>query len=309
MSVVLPSAVIETCATQIANLASRHEHSRPIVGVFDSGVGGLTVLPALHAPTQIFDSYYLGDTAHFPYGEKTEAELVPLVLADIAHLVTAGCSLVGIACNTASIVWNELLTQLPEPVQQQAKAVVLDTISTTMQALAQVERRQTIGIIGTSFTVQSGAYRHAIERQFPHARPVILQSAEQSLVNAIEHDDPDAIKQELERIMHFFSAHDLDVFILGCTHYGHIAQAIKSALPPHVVMLDPSVLLGQALRSLALAHISPRSFPSTSTTLPSAAGSAALLAPASGSMPPTAPAPQYQSVITFTGATPTTSVY
>ena len=180
MSVVLPSAVIETCATQIANLASRHEHSRPIVGVFDSGVGGLTVLPALHAPTQIFDSQYLGDTAHFPYGEKTEAELVPLVLADIAHLVTAGCSLVGIACNTASIVWN-------------------------------------------------------------------------------------------------------DVFILGCTHYGHIAPAIKSALPPHVVMLDPSVLLGQALRSLALAV----SFPTPSTT----------------------PSPHYNSVITFTGETPTTSVY
>lgn len=314
MSVVLPSAVIETCATQIASLASRHQHSRPIVGVFDSGIGGLTVLPALHAPTQIFDSYYLGDTAHFPYGEKTEAELVPLVLADIAHLVTAGCSLIGIACNTASIVWNELVSQLPEPVKHQANNYVLNTISTTMQALAQLDRRQTIGIIGTSFTVQSGAYRRAIERQFPSARPVILQSAEQSLVNAIEHDDPAAISQELARIMHFFSAYPLDVFILGCTHYGHIAPAIKRALPPNVVMLDPSFLLGQALRSLALAHFSPTSFPPTSfpptsTTLPSKAGSAALLAPASGSTPPTTSAPHYNSVITFTGETPTTSVY
>jgi glutamate racemase len=195
--------------------------------------------------------YYRGDTAQFPYGEKTEAELVPLVLADINSLVKSGCSIVGIACNTASIIWRMMVAQLPVSSQHKAQTCIVDTISTTIKKVQELDQHKTIGIIGTSFTVNSGMYAQAILSQFPDSKPIILQSAEQTLVDAIEKGDQSAIKKELTRITDHFSSYDLDIFILGCTHYGHIAPALQAALPKGVTILNPSILLGRSLFQLA----------------------------------------------------------
>lgn len=248
MSLTISSATLNLCSQIIDSLADRQQHGIATVGVFDSGVGGLSVLPTLVKPPQFFDVYYRGDTAHFPYGEKTAAELLPLVIADLEYLVVSGCSVIGIACNTASIIWRTIVAQLPARSQDQAKSVILDTISVAITALGNLEQHHTIGIIGTSFTVQSGAYLQAIKAQFPGSTPVILQSAEQSLIYAIERGEQKAINQELTRIINHFSQYNLDVFILGCTHYGQIAPKIAAILPENIRLLDPSKLLGKALR-------------------------------------------------------------
>ncbi|MBP7876144.1 aspartate/glutamate racemase family protein [Candidatus Woesebacteria bacterium] len=280
MNTALDPAIIDVCVQLITKLNDRQKQGIRTVGVFDSGVGGLTVLPSLTEPTQLSDILYRGDTAHFPYGEKTETELIPLVLADITYLVESGCSTIGIACNTASVIWQEIVLQLPDSIRQLAAEVILDTISTTVRSLSTIEPHKTIGIIGTSFTVHSGAYERAISRQFPEAQPVILQSAEQVLINAIERGEKEAIDRELLRIFEYFGQCELDVFILGCTHYGHIAPAIAGALSPQVVLLDPSVLLGKKLRQKI-------------SSLPSVADT---------SVTP-------QTTVTFTGERPATCVY
>lgn len=248
MTAVLAPAVIDQATTVITTLAARQRRGVAIVGIFDSGIGGLSVLPPLTKPVQLFSIFYRGDTAHFPYGEKSESELIPLVLADCAYLVDCGCSIIGIACNTASIVWRKIVSQLPLSVRELAARVVIDTISTTMATLTNHRPHKTIGIIGTSFTVQSGAYERAILAEFPDSKPIILQSAEQKLINAIERGEQIAINQELARIMTHFSKFNLDIFILGCTHYGHIAPKIIASLPKKVRVLDPSVLLGKQLQ-------------------------------------------------------------
>lgn len=248
MSLTLPPTTIEKSIELIERFVVRQQNGIASIGIFDSGVGGLTVLPALTENGQNFDLYYRGDTAHFPYGEKTADELVALVVADIEYVASRGCSLVGIACNTASIVWREIIAQLPPNAQKLAALVVFDTISSVIQQLDTLVNHQVIGIIGTHFTVTSGAYEQAIRAHFEHTTPIILQSAEQPLVAAIERGEQAAIDQELDRIFNYFNQYNLDVFILGCTHYGHIAPKIAALLPSSVQMLDPSVLLGKALR-------------------------------------------------------------
>jgi glutamate racemase len=260
----LSATQISTISHAISTLYSRFQSGSTTIGIFDSGKGGLSVLPSLTQPQQLSDIYYLGDTAHFPYGEKTEAELIPLVLADIEYLVNKKCALIGIACNTASIVWQTISSQLPEKLQQQAQAVIFDTISTTMVAVKTSRHHHAIGVIGTDFTVKSKAYEKAILETFPSAHPIILQSARQELVNAIEAGDERATKAELDRIKDFFSHSHIDVFILGCTHYGTIVPQLASCLPKSTIIIDPSTLLGQKLRTKVLSSIkvsSPDSIP------------------------------------------------
>lgn len=269
MSTSFSSAILIRTTSVIRALIERQKQGVSVVGVFDSGIGGLSVLPSLTQPTQPFDVYYRGDTQHFPYGEKTEVELLPLVLADLEYLIAQGCSLIGIACNTASIVWRTLVTALPTDVQKSAQQVVVDTISTTISALEHIQPRSAIGIIGTTFTVQSGAYEQAIRAGFPQSVPVILQSARQELVDAIERGEAVAIEAELARIREYFQPHELDVFILGCTHYGHVAAQIAKILPSRVQLLDPSVLLGERLRAEVLkiiSHDQPKAVPTAPPT-------------------------------------------
>ena len=251
----LSATQIEAISYSISTLYSRFQSGSTTIGIFDSGKGGLSVLPPLTQPQQISDIYYLGDTAHFPYGEKSEAELIPLVIADIKYLVDKNCALIGIACNTASIIWQTVCSQLPLEIQQQAQAIIFDTISTTMATLKTSRLHRTIGVIGTDFTVKSKAYERAIRETFPNVHPIILQSARQELVNAIEVGDERATQAELNRIKDYFLHSHLDVFILGCTHYGTIASQLASCLPKNTIVIDPSTLLGQKLRAKALLSI------------------------------------------------------
>lgn len=235
----------------IQKLNDRQREGVISVGVFDSGAGGLTALPSLSEKPQHFDIHYRGDTAHFPYGEKTDEELVPLVIADLEALIDLGCSVIGIACNTASVIWRSILSQGLLQNGSRAKAVILDTISATLEEIERSEPKKTIGIIATNFTVQSGAYEHAIRTRFTSVQPVILQSAEQPLITAIEKGDQQAVDRELRRISEYFSAFHLDLFILGCTHYSHLAKRIESVFADSTKILDTSVLLGRQLRERA----------------------------------------------------------
>lgn len=215
-----------------------------ILGVFDSGIGGLTVIPALQDSNKKFDIVYLGDTIHFPYGEKDFDALAFLVLSRITDLLNQGCEVIAIACNTASIVFNQICND------EYINSKIIGTINCTADFIHQNKEAQRIGIIGTDYTVKTGAYQSAIMQRTKRRDIFVEQSAEQTLVWGIENGHDELIKTESDRIVREFTKFDVDTFVLGCTHYGHIKDALKSAFEDHVAVINPSEILGAYVSQL-----------------------------------------------------------
>ena len=232
--------------TQINKKLKENEGSG-ILGVFDSGIGGLTVIPALQNSDKKFDIVYLGDTIHFPYGEKDFDTLAFLVISRISNLLNQGCEVIAIACNTASIAFNQICED------EYINSKIIGTINCTADFIHQHKEAQRIGIIGTDYTVKSCAYQNAIKQRTKRRDIFVAQSAEQTLVWAIENGHDELIKNEADRIVEEFTKFNVDTFVLGCTHYGHIKDGLKNAFEDHVVVINPSEILGSYVSKLVTA--------------------------------------------------------
>lgn len=215
-----------------------------ILGVFDSGIGGLTVIPALQNSGRKFDIVYLGDTIHFPYGEKDFDTLAFLVLSRITDLLNQGCEIIAIACNTASIAFNQICEN------EYINSKIVGTINCTADYIHQTKEAQRIGIIGTDYTVKTGAYQKAIMERTKRRDIFVEQSAEQALVWGIENGHDELIKTESDRIVEEFTKFNVDTFVLGCTHYGHIKHVLECSFEEHVTVINPSEILGAYVSQL-----------------------------------------------------------
>ena len=224
-----------------------------MIGVFDSGYGGLTVLRALVARLPERTFLYLGDHGHAPYGERADAEILDLTRANVTRLFDRGCRLVLLACNTAAAVALRRLQQdwLPGAYPERR---VLGVFVPMVEAVTEVPwhleapptdaqpagaRREpaVVGVFATRRTVASGAYPREIARRAPRIR--VVQQACPGLVGLIE---AGAAPAELEAAI---AAHvgDFaaqlegavpDSVILGCTHYPLVAGTFAAALPGEV---------------------------------------------------------------------------
>jgi glutamate racemase len=204
--------------------------SKPI-GVFDSGIGGLTVVRALHERLPHENIVYFGDTARVPYGPKSPQVVREYAAQDVDFLVSRDVKMVVVACNTVSSVALDI-------VQRHAKVPVVGVIVPGAEAAVKATTGKRVGVIGTSATVNSKAYVNAI-RQFDPAVevfsqvcPLFVPLAEEGWV---DHQVTDLVAKEylfplkLERI---------DTLILGCTHYPLLRHAITKAVDGSVVLID-----------------------------------------------------------------------
>lgn len=214
-----------------------------IIGVFDSGIGGLTVLPSFENSKKQLQIIYLGDTIHFPYGNKTKEDIEVLVMLRITELLNMGCEAIAIACNTASIAFMGICND------EYINSKIIGTISCTADYIFKHKEASRIGIIGTEFTVASGAYEKAIKNRTTSPDIFVKQSAEQTLVWGIENGEDQLIHQESINIVERYKDHKLDTFILGCTHYGHIKDTLSDSFGDKVEVINPSEILGQAIIS------------------------------------------------------------
>lgn len=229
--------------TQINQKLKENEGSG-IVGVFDSGIGGLTVIPSLQSSEKKFDIVYLGDTIHFPYGEKDFETISFLVMSRITDLLNHGCEVIAIACNTASIAFEKISKD------EYINSKIIGTINCTAEFIAKTKKAKRIGVIGTQYTVSSKAYEDAIEKSMKGKEVFVEQSAEQALVWGIENGHDQLIQSESNRIVGDFSQFKIDTFVLGCTHYGHIKDNLDVAFNHKVKVIDPSEILGKYVSSL-----------------------------------------------------------
>lgn len=206
--------------------------ARPI-GVFDSGLGGLTVVKQILRRMPSEEVVYLGDSARVPYGIKSPRTVREFALQDAAFLLRFDPKILVVACNTASAVALEAIARM-SPVQ------VLGVVEPAAAAAALLAGDRPIGVIGTEATIASGAYQRAIRARRGTCQ--VIAAPAPLLVPIVEEGRP----EEDPIVLHVLTdyLHDLQrarpaVLILGCTHYPLISGAIAKLMGPDTMLLDP----------------------------------------------------------------------
>ena len=208
------------------------------IAVFDSGVGGLTVLRELYRQLPNESIRYFGDTARLPYGTRTQSEILQFVREIILWAMDQDVKMIVMACNTSSAL-------ALETVQSEFNVPILGVI--LPGAKAAVRKGQRIGVIATPATVTSNAYRQAIEEM--NSQVQVWQVSCPEFVPLIEENrihDPYTYEVAREYLAPLLDQR-IDTLIYGCTHYPHLAPVVRSILPATVRIVDPAVHLVKAM--------------------------------------------------------------
>jgi len=213
------------------------------IGIFDSGVGGLTVYRALHErlPNERF--VYLGDTARVPYGTKSLATVERYAVENSRFLEAHGIKLLVVACNTASAL------ALPA-IRKAIKVPVIGVIEPGSRAAVEVAQGSDIGVIATEATVQSHAYAKAIAsmgaegRVIERACPLFVSLAEEGWANT------DVARVVARDYLSEFGKTQLGALVLGCTHYPILADVIGETLGRNIKLIDSGAATARDVESL-----------------------------------------------------------
>jgi glutamate racemase len=200
--------------------------------VFDSGVGGLTVLRALLDRIPEADYLYFGDTARLPYGSKSAATVAHYAVGAVRYLQDQGADLLVIACNTATAL-------ALDEIKAAAGVEVIGVVEPGAEAAAAVTRKRKVVVIGTDATISSHAYRRALEGRgvavHEKACPLFVPLVEEGWV---EHPVTEQVAKIYLSEAFSDVASDADVLVLGCTHYPLIKPLLRRVAPEHIAIVD-----------------------------------------------------------------------
>lgn len=203
---------------------------RPI-GVFDSGVGGLTVFREIRRRFPHEDIVYFGDTARVPYGPKSRSTVIDYSVQNARFLRQQGAKIIVVACNTAASV------ALPE-LERRFDVPVFGVVEPGALAAEKVTKHHRIGVIGTEGAIRSGAYQKAIHRLYPAAEvfpqpcPLFVSLAEEGWEN-----HPVAHQIASEYLAPLLEA-NIDTLVLGCTHYPILKQTLRKVVGEEIALVD-----------------------------------------------------------------------
>ncbi len=235
------------------NTSSLNLSKSACIGIFDSGVGGLTVLRQVARQLPLESIVYFGDTARVPYGNRSTAEILQFVREIINWMLQQQAKMVVMACNTSSaLVLKTVQAEFPIP--------IVGTILPGSLAAAKLGRR--IGVIATPATVASNAYQQAIKAIDPTLQ--VWQVACPEFVPLIEQNrvlDP-YTAQVAQQYLAPLLAENIDTLVYGCTHYPHLEPILRSLLPPSVKLLDPAIhVVATATQQLDLLDLTNTAIP------------------------------------------------
>jgi glutamate racemase len=213
------------------------------IGLFDSGVGGLTVASALRLTLPAEQLIYFGDTAHLPYGDKSKETIINYSIEITKFLLSKGCKVILIACNSAS---SNAFLEVKDFVG--GKAMVMNVIDPVIDFVTQEKEVRNIGVIGTKATINSGTYSNGIKKLKPGievsslATPLLVPMIEEGFIfddisNAI-------VRSYLSRK----ELQGIDSLILGCTHYPIIKNQISRFFNFEVNVFDSAKIVAEKLR-------------------------------------------------------------
>lgn len=202
------------------------------IGVFDSGLGGLTAVKELTEVLPQENIIYFGDTARVPYGTRSSETIKRYARQDANFLLSKGVKMIIAACGTVSSVATDLKDTLPVP--------FTGVVAPTAGAAVKATKNGKIGIIGTSATIRSNSYKKEILRQndritvFQQDCPLFVSLVENGFIS---HDDS-IVKAVVERYLSDMKNEGIDTLILGCTHFPIISEAISDYLGKGVTLID-----------------------------------------------------------------------
>lgn len=218
-----------------------------MIGVFDSGYGGLTILKEFFGLLPEYDYVYLGDNARAPYGNKSQDLIYEHAKEAVEFLFKQGCELIIIACNTASAEALRKIQQEWLPANAPNKKVLGVTIPIAEEA-AKISRYGRIGVIGTRATINSGSYNRELRKINPGLQ--VFAQACPLLVPLIEENWSDRLetKMILKKYLRPLKEKNVDSLVLGCTHYPILFKEIKKIMGKNCRVADPSKTVAEKLR-------------------------------------------------------------
>jgi glutamate racemase len=225
------------------------------IGVFDSGYGGLTILKEIRERLPQYDYLYLGDNARAPYGSRSFDVIYEYTWQAVQALFERGCSLVILACNTASAKALRSIQQKQLPLLNDHKRV-LGVIRPSTEALGDLSKSKHVGILATEGTVKSQSYVIELQKFSPditvtqHACPMWVP-----LIENNQYDTPGGIyflQQDLLTLLQQDAS--IDTILLGCTHYPILKNMLESMLPEHIRVVAQGSIVSERLENYLQRH-------------------------------------------------------
>jgi glutamate racemase len=217
------------------------------IGLFDSGIGGLTVLQKVIEALPQENTVYLGDTARAPYGAKSAETVLRYSIENAQFLVDKGVKLIIVACNTSTaLALESLRDRLPIP--------MVGVIEPGVQRALAVSRNYKIGVIGTEATIQSGAYTRALKAENPRievysrACPLFVPFVEEGWT------DNEVVELTVRAYLSSLKQSGIDTLILGCTHYPLLKKAIRKFVGKGVRLVDSAEEIAKKVGTLLKKH-------------------------------------------------------
>jgi len=203
------------------------------IGIFDSGIGGLTVLKEVRKKLPKEDIIYLGDTARVPYGIRSPQTVIKYSVSNTDFLLKQNIKLLIIACNTASAVANKAL-------REKYTIPIIDVVGPGAKGAVKITKNKRIGIIGTQGTIKSCAYQKEIKRidpdieTFTQPCPLFVPLAEEGWCSK----DDEVVVLIARRYLETLKSMDIDTLVLGCTHYPLLKEALQSVMGDKIKLVD-----------------------------------------------------------------------
>lgn len=225
------------------------------IGIFDSGIGGLTVFRSIAEQLPDYDYIYLGDNSRAPYGNRSFNTIHQYTWECVQWLFNQGCPLIILACNTASAKALRNIQQIDMAGLDPAKRV-LGVIRPTAEVIGNYSKTKEIGVLGTIGTVQSESYLLEIEKFFPDLK--VFQQACPLWVPLIESGEYEKsgsdyfVKEYLDQIM--AQSANIDTLLLACTHYPLLLDKIKAYLPANINVISQGDIVARSLADYLQRH-------------------------------------------------------
>jgi glutamate racemase len=227
-----------------------------VIGIFDSGYGGLTIIKEIASVLPEYDYLYLGDNARTPYGNRSKETVARFTDEAMRFLFDSGARLIIIACFTSSaLALREMQEKyLRNPHSPFRDRKILGVIRPVVEQAVLQSRAKRIGVVGTRGTIASKAFEIELKHQ---SRDItVVSCACPLLVPLIEehwHQKPEA-RMILRKYLRPLKSHNIDTLVLGCTHYPHMLQDFKRIMGRRVIVLNPGKIVAASLKDYLSRH-------------------------------------------------------
>ncbi|MBF0099678.1 MAG: glutamate racemase [Desulfobacterales bacterium] len=211
-----------------------------MIGIFDSGMGGLTTVRAIIERLPGYDLVYFGDNARTPYGNKSRETIIHYALQNTEFLLSQGAKIIIVACNTASSVATD-------SIQQTYHVPLFEVISPAVDCALQTSKHLQIGVIGTKATISSNIYPFKIKAKCPEARvfsqacPLLVPLVEEGWLNKPE------TRMIVKKYLIPLKTRQIDTLILGCTHYPLLKKSIQAKIGKRTTIIDSSIAVADSV--------------------------------------------------------------